>query len=184
MKEFFFDVKPSPGSRKLDIVSTRQIPEITDLLFTTNNDVLAKFSHGKLVHFMSNGTVVHQVEDEVCKHFDTQEGEPAKIIAESELSDGNKYLTYIEGTNTDQYHVICYDEISMVTKVGCLKAVAWKQEIDEIAEHLGTPQFTQDYDIKVSREEIEKTVNDVIERSTQIRTEGEMIQVGVTLSKE
>ena len=87
-KEFCFIVKPSPGSRKSDIVPTQQIPEIRNMFFVSNSHIAVKFHSGKFVHFDSNGSIVHQTDD-----FTTELDSDAYHIGESELVDGKKYLT-------------------------------------------------------------------------------------------
>ena len=56
-KEFCFIIKPSPGSRKQDIISGKQIPDVEDMFFVSNHHVLVKFKYGKSVLFESNGSV-------------------------------------------------------------------------------------------------------------------------------
>ena len=57
-KEFCFVVKPSPGSRKTVLVSEQQIPEIEDMIFISNFQMLVKFRNGKSVTFKADGSVI------------------------------------------------------------------------------------------------------------------------------
>ena len=59
-KDFCFVVKPSPGSRKSDIVGFQQIAEIREMLFVSNQHILVRFNGGKTVTLRSNGAIVHQ----------------------------------------------------------------------------------------------------------------------------
>ena len=59
-KEFCFVVKPSPGSRKSDIMGFQQISEIDDMLFVSNQHILVRFKGNKTVTLQSNGAIVHQ----------------------------------------------------------------------------------------------------------------------------
>ena len=62
-EEFCFVMKPSPGSRKLDLVPYSQIPDIKDMIFVTNNHVLVMFKNDNNVHYSSNGDVIHQMDE-------------------------------------------------------------------------------------------------------------------------
>lgn len=67
-QQYSFVVKPSPGSRKLDFIPYDLIPEITNIVFITNNNVLVRFKTGKIAHFMSNGMVIDLV-DRIQEYF-------------------------------------------------------------------------------------------------------------------
>ena len=62
-KEFNFVIKPSPGSRKTDLISFRSMHQIQDMSFVSNYHVLIRFKHNKAVTFKSNATVIHQPRD-------------------------------------------------------------------------------------------------------------------------
>ena len=112
-KEFAFIVKPSPGSRKLDLVAFQQIPEIQDMTFISNNHVQVKFGYDTFPYtadFEANGTVYHQDYgknvDGTCQY---------RFIGGSELRGGTKYLGY------DYYrdlYIVKYDENGIGNEVG------------------------------------------------------------------
>ena len=61
-KKFCFVVKPSPGSRKVNIVGFQQLHEIDQMLFVSNSHVLLKFKGNKAVTLLSNGCIHQQQE--------------------------------------------------------------------------------------------------------------------------
>ena len=92
-KEFCFIIKPSPGSRKTDIVSTKQIPDIEDMFFVSNNHVLVKFKYGKAVLCMSNGSVIDIKDDRLRGEF-FECNNTGKINGQSVLENDIKYLSF------------------------------------------------------------------------------------------
>ena len=58
-QEFAFVVKPSPGSRKTDLVAFKSISEICEMIFLSNYQILVKFRNKKSVTFNANGSVKH-----------------------------------------------------------------------------------------------------------------------------
>ena len=107
-------VKPSPGSRKLDLCSFAQIPEISDLVFISNNHILIKFGKDttRIVHFKANGTVVHQGEsaDLYNSYYETN------IIGQSELINGKKYIASAWYYN-NYIDIIEYNEVGIGKKL-------------------------------------------------------------------
>ena len=55
-KEFCFVIKPAPGSRKNNVVSSQRIPDIEEMVFISNYQVLVKFKYGKCVVFYADGS--------------------------------------------------------------------------------------------------------------------------------
>ena len=94
-QEFCFIVKPSPGSRKTDIVSGKQIPDIEEMFFVSNNHVLVKFKYGKTVLCMSNGSVIDIKDDRLRGEF-FENDHCGKIKGQSVLYEDKKYLSYVQ----------------------------------------------------------------------------------------
>ena len=96
-KEFCFVVKPSPGSRKSDIVGFQQINEMQDMLFVSNQHILVRFNGGKTVTLRSNGAIVHQS----ARVQDLLDKENAIIVCESQVEFGKKFLVLYDKDDKD-----------------------------------------------------------------------------------
>ena len=86
--EFCFVLKPSPGSRILDLVPHKQIPDIEDMRFITDSHLLVRLKK-RAVFFYSNGTVLHQQNRSL---------RDIRVTAQSDL----KSHWYKEGPSRDQ----------------------------------------------------------------------------------
>ena len=71
-KEFCFAVRPSPGSRKTDIMGFQQINEINQMFFVSNQHILVRFKGNKTVVLQSNGAIVPQLERRIQKNLDQE----------------------------------------------------------------------------------------------------------------
>ena len=60
-EEFYFVTKPAPGKRRINIVGYQQVHELQQMIFVSNTHLLVKFSGGKAVTLLSNGSVVPQL---------------------------------------------------------------------------------------------------------------------------
>ena len=116
-QEFCFMVKPSPGSRKLDLVPYSQIPDIKEMVFVSNNHVLIVFKTGAGIHFDSNGDVLHQIDRQGIYEDFKPSYYPIEITGLSEIVDGCRYMSYQTSGNTDYHNVIHYNEVGIATKV-------------------------------------------------------------------
>ena len=92
-KEFCFIMKPSPGTRKIDIISSKQIPDIEDMFFASNNHVLIKFKYGKSLLCMTNGSVI-DIKDERLRGEFFENSTTGKIIGQSVMENDTKYLSF------------------------------------------------------------------------------------------
>ena len=81
--------------------------------FVSNDVVLMLYNDYKVVHFHSDGTVLHQADDEVSKLFKNN----VHIEAESEIINDTKYIVFYDECN-DNHTVLLYDEAGNAHIIG------------------------------------------------------------------
>ena len=108
-----FLVLPSLTSRQKEIVPRQHLEDIRDMRFVSNDVVLVWDKDDKVVHFHSDGTVLHQADDEVSKLFKNK----VFINAESEIINDTKYIVFNDYINR-KYSVLLYDEAGNAQIIG------------------------------------------------------------------
>ena len=118
-KTFCFLVKPSPGSRKSDIVGFQQIAEIDQMYFVSNQHILVRFKDSKTVTLRSNGTIVNQ-HQRVQEILDNQN---ASIVASTDVEFGKMFLTlFIVENNIKELRTLVFGSDGKAELVGIFNA--------------------------------------------------------------
>ena len=118
-KTFCFVVKPSPGSRKSDIVGFQQIAEIDQMYFVSNQHILVRFKDSKTVTLRSNGTIVNQ-HQRVQEILDNQN---ASIVAATDVEFGKMFLTlFIVENNNKELRTLVFGSDGKAELIGIFNA--------------------------------------------------------------
>ena len=111
-----FLVRPAPGNRRTDVIPTKQISDIEDMLFVSNEHILVQFKNKAFVTFNADGTVQEQNE-EVRQHLDNE----ATKLAESALENDNKYVAFLCNESNGPTIVVLYFRKGRATVVAKIR---------------------------------------------------------------
>ena len=122
-----FSLRPSPGSRQLNLLPIKLQHEIHSMLFTSMNSVVIHMKSKQLLHFKADGSLMKQEDD----WFNRAE----YVLCQSEQSSESKYVAYY----CNGFSVVKYDREGFGTRVSRFYLLAaidqiksvWKQSLED-----------------------------------------------------